>query len=523
MLHLLTHAFAPLTISPFRPGADVNRRLILSAHDPPMSEALHARFATGLRHLEAGRPEQALAAFRRVLAGDPSHTGAWRNLIRALAATGDHAAVLTETTRALRLAPESAELRFLRGTALNALGRAAEARVVLEQALSLNPNSAAAWLNLGNAHAELDDLTRAEAHCRQARVLDPRLIEAHISLGYLLTRQGRTAEAILVLEAALRCAPDNAQGHWNLAVAALLSGDLPRGFAEYEWRKRHDRFRHDFISLPGPVWGGPGWPGPGRGDGDPFKRSSGDLSNPTILIHAEQGLGDTIQFARYAPLIAERGGKPVLACEPGLIPLLRTLPNTRIVSKFAPLPAYDAWIDQMSLPGVFGTTLETIPAPDGYLTPDPARMAAHRASLPLGRCIGLAWSGNPLHSDDRRRTPPPGAFAPLLAVPGLTVVGLVPGRTLPGVLTPPRALTDYAETAALIAALDLVIAVDTSVAHVAGALGRPVWVLLPHAPDWRWLLSRNDTPWYRSARLFRQPSPGDWGTVMDAVTAALAV
>jgi hypothetical protein len=292
--------------------------------------------------------------------------------------------------------------------------------------------------------------------------------------------------------------------HWNLATAALFAGDLPRGFAEYEWRKRHDRYRRDFIDLLGPIWDG----------SDPTGR--------TIMVHAEQGLGDTVQFSRYLPLIAQAGGLPILACEPSLIPLLTTIGATRIVSKFEPLPRYDAWIDQMSLPHVFGTTLETIPFPEAYLKTGPVLVAAHRALLPPTRCIGLAWAGNKQHRNDRRRTPPEDAFAPLLALPNCHFVSLIPHRTIPGVALPERKLTDYAETAALIEALDLTITVDTSIAHVAGALGRPAWVLLPSAPDWRWLLNRSDTPWYRSLRLFRQPSPGDWASVIASVVTALA-
>jgi hypothetical protein len=176
----------------------------------------------------------------------------------------------------------------------------------------------------------------------------------------------------------------------------------------------------------------------------------------------------------------------------------------------------------MSLPHVFGTTLDTIPHPSGYLHAEPALIAAHRAGLPPGKCIGLAWSGNPMHRNDHRRTPPVEIFAPLATLPDLHVVSLIPDRTLPGIATPARSLTNYAETAALIAALDLVVTVDTSVAHVAGALRYPAWVLLPYAPDWRWLLNRNDTPWYDSVRLFRQPSPGDWPSVIASVVASLA-
>ena len=461
-------------------------------------------YRTGLTALRAGRVPEAVATLRHLLTRDPSHAGAHRNLIRALSAAGDHAAVIVETSAALRQHPESAELHFLRGTACNALSRSAEARDALTTAVTLNPAFAPTWLNLGNALMDLDDLPAAEAHCRQALVLDPALIEAHVSLGFILTAQGRLAEAIEALDGAVRAHPDNVQAHWNLATAALLAGDLPRGFAEYEWRKRHDRFRRDFINLPGPIWDG----------GDPRGR--------TILVHAEQGLGDTIQFGRYLTLIARRGGTPVLACEPSLIPLLNSIAGVQVISKFDPLPPYDAWIDQMSLPRVFGTTLDTIPCPAGYLSANPELIAAHRATLPPTRCIGLVWAGNPLHRNDRRRTPPAGLFPPPGTFLDCHVVSLVPGRTLPGIAPPARPLTDYAETAALIAALDLVVTVDTSVAHVAGALGRPAWVLLPYAPDWRWMLNRNDTPWYDSLRLFRQPSPGDWRSVIASVGAALA-
>jgi cytochrome c-type biogenesis protein CcmH/NrfG len=464
-------------------------------------DATGVRYMAGLTQLASGQVAAAIDTLRQIIRDDPSHAGARRNLIRAHAAAGDHDAVIAETTEALRQHPNSAELHFLRGSAFNGLFRPAEARDALTVSVTLNPNFAPAWLNLGNACMDLDDTAAAEAHCRHALRLDPALIEAEVSLGFILTAQGRVAEGIGVLEGAIDTDPDNVQAHWNLATAALLAGNLPRGFAEYEWRKRHDRFRHDFINLPGPIWDG------------------GDPSGRTILVHAEQGLGDTVQFARYLALIAERGGAPILACEPSLIPLLRTIAGVQVVSKFGPLPRHDAWIDQMSLPHVFGTTLATIPSPGGYLTANPE---AHRATLPPTRRIGLVWAGNPVHRNDFRRTPPPEVFQPLLALPDCHFVSLLPGLALPRVACPERPLTDYAETAALIAALDLIVTVDTSVAHVAGALGHPAWVLLPYAPDWRWLLNRNDTPWYDSLRLFRQPSPGDWRSVIASVCAALA-
>jgi tetratricopeptide (TPR) repeat protein len=459
---------------------------------------------TGLTQLGAGLLDAAIGTMRDVLTLDPSHAGARRNLVRALIAAGDYEAVIAETALVPLRASDTAELHFLRGTAFNALSRPLEAREALTRAVTLNPGLAPAWLNLGNAMMDLDELTEAESHCRQALDLDPTLIEAHVSLGFILTAQGRVEEAIGALEEAIRIEPGNVQAHWNLASAALLAGDLPRGFAEYEWRKRHDLFRRDFINLPGPIW------------------NSTEPNGQTILVHAEQGLGDTVQFARYLTLIARRGGKPILACEPALIPLLSTVGEGQVISKFEALPSYDAWIDQMSLPHVFGTVLDTIPSPSGYVRADATRVVAFRAGLPTARRVGLAWSGNTRHRNDRRRTPPVDVFTPLLAVPDCHFVSLVPDQVLPGTAPPPLPLTDFAETAALIAALDLVITVDTSVAHVAGALGCPAWLLLPYAPDWRWLLDRNDTPWYDSLHLFRQPSPGDWRSVIGAVATALA-
>ena len=466
-----------------------------------------ALYVRGLEALRTGDAEAAVALLTRTLRRQPGHRGMRRNLVRALLAAERFEQVSIEANAALAVTPDDAELHFARGTALNALGQPSTACAAFGRALSLRPDHAASWLNMGNASADLDDLTSAETLYRTAIRLDPCLAEAHASLGYILTLRGHAPEAIEACEAAIRLRPDFAQAHWNLAIAALLSGDLPRGFAAYEWRKRHPRYRADFPDLPGTAWDG----------ADPGGR--------TILVRAEQGFGDAIQFARYLPAIRQAGGVPILLCAPSLVPLLRSLPGVQAVAAPGPLPDYDVWIDQISLPRVFGTTLDTIPTPDRYLSADPVRAEAWRIRLPNEAKIGIAMAGNPNHPADRRRSIPAELARILTDIPGVNFVNLRHGDTARGLGLPDLTpwLTDYAETAALIDTLDLVITVDTSVAHLAGALGKPVWLLVPHAPDWRWLLGRTDSPWYRSARLFRQPAPGDWTSVLVRIAEELSL
>lgn len=465
----------------------------------------HALYLYGLLQLGTDRPAAAVPALRAAVALRPEHIGARINLARALLANAQPDAALAQADAALTLTPALAEAAFLRGTALNALGQPKLAAAALSACLATNPVHAAAQLNLGNACADLDRLAAAEHHCRHAIALNPALAEAHASLGFVLTSLGQLDAAIEACRAAIRLRPDFAQAHWNLAVAALLAGDFDLGLREYEWRKRHDRFRRDFIDLPGPQW-----------DGTP-------LAGRTLLVHAEQGFGDTIQLARYLPALAATGGRVVLACDRVLVPLLATLPGVTATAKDQSLPPYDCWVDQMSLPLRCGTRPESIPEAAGYLRADPDRQAAWRATLPAGRKVGIAWAGNPVHANDRRRSLPAAALRRLLAVPWVRFVSLQLGPRAGEARLPPLPLplTDYAETAALIANLDLVVTVDTSVAHVAGALGVACWVMLPFAPDWRWQLERNDSPWYRSLLLFRQPAPGAWDAVISAVVAWL--
>jgi Flp pilus assembly protein TadD len=461
----------------------------------------------GLMLLSVGRAAEAVPVLRTAVNLEPEHVAARLHLARALLADSQPNAALIEIRAASLQAPGLAEAAFLRGTALSALGEPALAAAALSECLAKDPDHAPAHLNLGNCYVDMDRLAEAEACHRRAVSLDPTLAEAHASLGFVFTSLGRLDEAIAACRAAIRLRPTFALAHWNLAVAALLAGDFAVGFREYEWRKRHDRFRTDFVNLPGPVWDGSA------------------LGSRILLVHAEQGFGDTIQFARYLPMLAAGGAKVVLACDWALTALLSTLPGIVAVVKDRPLPAYDYWVDQMSLPLMCRTQPDAIPSPQGYLCACSTRQSAWREALPTGHKVGIAWAGNPSHSNDHHRSLSVAALEKLVATPGISFINLQLGpRASEGRLAPlPLPLTDYAETAALIANLDLVVTVDTSVAHLAGALGVPCWVMLPFAPDWRWRLGREDSPWYTSVRLFRQPSVGDWDSVVREIRARLTV
>jgi len=421
-----------------------------------------------------------------------------RDLIRSLLAAEHYPAVLDRTALALAALPDDAELYFARGTAFSALQRPEAAHAALTRAVVLMPGLAAGWLNLGNTCVDLGEEADAERHYRTAIRLDPTLAEAQASLGHLMMTQARLTEALFACETAVRLSPKMPQAHWNLASVRLLTGDLARGLPEYEWRKRHPAFRRDFPPLPGPYW------------------SSGDPAGKVILVRAEQGFGDTIQFARFLVQIAQAGGTPVLQCDPKLVPLLARLEGVVVLPHSARVEGYDAWTDMMSLPLAMGADLEALPGRKGYL-----RAASPRAGGTRRRRVGLAWAGNPAQANDRRRSVPAAALAPLLAIPGIEFVNLQVGARARDLPLPDHCerLTDFGKTAALLETLDLVIAADTAVVHLAGAMGVPTWAMLAHVPDWRWLMGREDSPWYASMRLFRQDRPGDWAGVVTRIVA----
>ena len=388
-------------------------------------------------------------------------------------------------------------------------GRHDEALPLLQRAVERVPGEPEFHNNLGLVLAATDRNDEAIAAYRAALAIKPDHVGAWNNLGLALQAENRVAEAIAAFREAVARAPQFAQSHWNLSLALLLDGQYAEGWREYEARLAVRELQRNDRVAAAPRWDGVVRPG------------------MTLLLTSEQGLGDALQFIRYAADAAARGIRVLVQAEAPLKSLLGTAPG--VGGSFGPddaLPAVDAQLPLLSLPGVLGIEPDRNPARHPYIAADPARRA--RAAAALRRsgqrlAVGIAWAGNPAHRNDRRRSLPLAALSPLLALPGIDWRSLQKGAPAQEIAALPAAqalvpLPDDAsfdDTAALVAELDLVITVDTSVAHLAGALGRPVWILLPFAPDWRWRLGTEDSHWYPTARLFRQSRPGDWVGVVE--------
>ncbi|HEY2628866.1 MAG TPA: tetratricopeptide repeat-containing glycosyltransferase family protein [Usitatibacter sp.] len=405
-----------------------------------------------------------------------------------------------------------------RGVMLLRVNRANEALVAFERVLMMEGESATRLSNKAVALHRMGRFDEAVGVSQRALELDPERRDEAYNLAAVLLEMLRTDEAMEILKRVSKRYPNDADLGWNLAIGHLLRGELVEGFAAYEHRFLCDAFG---WRKPAPDFSRPRWSG----------RES--LAGKSILLFAEQGLGDSIQLLRYVPRVASMAAQVLLRLPGALVPLLKDLPpNCRWVSESEPPPMTDFQCPIMSLPNAFATTLETLPAIVPYLTADPARVQAWRVRLEaLGKSprVGIVWSGNASNPNDRNRSIPLETFR-RIAAPGVQFVSLQPEvrasdraayNAWTGLARFGEELKDFADTAALVSALDLVVTVDTSVAHVTGALGRPVWILLPHYPDWRWLLGRDDSPWYPSMRLWRQPVPRDWPAVLDAVRGGL--
>ena len=548
----------------------------------PQDPSLAVRFHAAREHQKAGALQQARQAYEDILAQEPAHAGSLHMLGLILAQTEQaqqgvdllcralelqpynaqtyfglgfamcklklFAAGIECYDKALALQPQFAEAACDKGSALIELDRCSEAVESFDLAICWRPDYADAYVYRGNALLAMKDTNTAVQSFGKGLAINTGLTSGHLNLGNALQELGDYAsavasydrvidlrpddavaysnrssalkhlhcfkEALQSCETAVALAPDFARGHWNHSLLLLLLGDLRAGFEKYHWRWKTDTFQVIRRKFPQPLWLG-----------------QEDLRGATLLLHAEQGLGDTIQFARYAQVLAERGARVVFEVEPALYDLLRTLPGVdTLVRQRDPLPAFDLYCPLMSVPIGCGTTLETVPCAVPYLRTNPAKVWAWQDRLgPKTRPrVGLVWSGSMTHRADHLRSL---ALSELLDAlsDGMDYISLQK-EIRPGDMAAVQAsgmahyeddLLSMDDTAALCACMDLVIAVDTSVAHLAGALGLPVWVLLPHMPDWRWLLDRSDSPWYPSARLYRQQQRGDWSAPLAQVRADL--
>lgn len=538
-------------------------RLAEAADSYGLAAALNPTFQAFLNHAvmlrELGRHDQALTAIDQALALKPDHPEAWISRGTALRELGRPAEALASLDRAIALKPAAAETHGARGNALNDLDRHAEAIESYEHAIALRPdyvealsNQSVALHGLGRHDDALALADRAlairpdyaEGHGARASVLyGMRRLEdaleaydqavalrpddpgAWSNRGVVLFELRRFDEAMASYDRAIALRPDFADAHHYQAMCRLMMGDYAGGWRQYEWRWKTDQLGWDRSKDDAPFWLG-----------------DGDVAGRTIVVRAEQGLGDALQFCRYVPDLAARGARVILAAHPSLERLLSRLDGvSEVVSRDDALPPHDLQVDLLSLPLALGAGPE--PMTGAYLHPDPARVAAWAARLGEDgrRRIGLCWAGGVRPGQvlaqgiDGRRSLSLEAFAPLADLPGLSFYSLqkgppaeqlaalrAQGWTGPEIIDLTADLQDFDETAALIANLDLVISCDTAVAHLAGGLGAPVWVLNRFDACWRWLDGRDDSPWYPSARLFRQPRPGDWTAVIKAVHQALS-
>ena len=390
----------------------------------------------------------------------------------------------------------------------------AQAAQAAQRFLETSPASAYAWSSLADtlvARQDMELFDAAEAAAARAVELAPANAAYAVNLGRLKLLRRDVPAAAELFERATRLDPQHVVAHGMLGMTLLAGGDYPRGWAEWSWHYEH-------AAPPPPAGQAPLWDG-------------GELQGRTILVYAEQGQGDTIQFIRFARLLAQRGAEVVAQCQPALKRLLVACDFLAAVRETGePLPPHDCRTPVSFLPHRLGTTLATIPADVPYLKADPRATEAWRrqlAQLGPGMKVGLVWRGSPGFLTDKIRSVALQTLMPLAQVAGVKLLSLQKGAggeeaAACGITDWTARLKDFADTAALVAGLDLVISVDTAVAHLAGALGKNVWIMLPYAPDWRWMLEHEDTPWYPMARLFRQPKPGDWPAVVEAMAVRLA-
>ena len=505
-----------------------------------------------VQHHQNGRLSQAEHLYRLVLQSRPDHPFVLHALALIAYQTSRHELALDLVTKAIEASPQMPQFHNTRGVVLEALGQPEQAAQAYRCALSLKPDYAEAHHNTAIAMLARQQYAAAAKKCKQAASLAPDSAQVYNTMGFCLEKQGRPDEAIESYKQAVRLAPDfaeahnhlgvvlsalgrheqaianysrsvqidpqYAEAHWNLSLALLLTGRLAEGWREYEWRHSPEL---QMMTYPH-RYDKPRW------DGSPFV-------GKRLLVHYEQGFGDTIQFVRYLPMVKARGGAVILEVRKPLVGLLRGFPGIDELVEASPdaKPAtdFDMHVSLMDLPGIFGTTLDNVPADVPYLHADSAKARHWRTVLSDDHFkVGIVWSGSPAYERNSVRSSNLEHFASLAAVQGVKLYSLQKGapaaqlKELAGKIPVTDLavhLHDFSDTAAVIENLDLIISVDTCVPHLAGAIGKPVWLLLCNAPAWQWMLDRPDSPWYPTMRIFRQSQPGQWQDVFHQVAREL--
>jgi len=469
---------------------------------------------------DLGRIDEAIAAYRVAIAHQPDNAIVQVNLGAALLAQQAWVESITATRRAIDLCPDNAMAYANLGTALMHLEQRDQALAACRQAIALHPRDVSINASLGGAMLELGALPEAIALCRQAITLDPGQANAHFNLSHALKAMNHLPEAALAARQAIALRPDTPEYHFHLAHILLLLGELDEGWVEYDWRWKLQDFA--WISELHGEFRRPPWAGE-------------DICSKTILIYTEQGLGDVILFTRYLPLIVRRAGRVIVAVQPRMRGLLEKIQGITVVSiREIPLPDFDMHCPLLTLPRIFETRLDTIPAEVPYLTANAVERSRWERRIGGDAFrVGIVWAGNPATKRDHFRSPGLANVMPLFAVPGVEFVVLQvgPGRDDLGTIPlPPHVMdlgeeiADLTDTAAIMTGLDLVISSCTAPLHLAGALGVRTWAMLPFVPYFPWLLERTDTPWYPTMTLYRQEQPGrDWSCVVSRIAADLAV
>lgn len=459
-----------------------------------------------------GRTDKAAENYEQAIQLEPKFPEAYYNLANVQKEQSLHIKAIENCRMAIQLKPDYAEAYNLLGIIQNELGKTDQAIENHRKAIQLDPARAEFYNNLAIVLRTRGDFEQAITNYVKAIDLEPRFPEAHCNLANALKEQGRCEEAIDSYTEAIRLKPDYADAHWNRSIAFLLNGDFAQGFKGYKWRHKANL---DTMLYPH-SYDAPRW------DGTEF-------AGKRLLVHCEQGLGDTLQFVRYLPIVKALGGTVILEAWRPLLGLLQGIPG---VDELVELSwdkksdvDFDCFASLLDLPMIFGTTVDTIPAEVPYLRAEGEKVNRWRARLARPEFkVGIAWAGSPTHGNDRNRSCSLEQFIPISQVQGVRLYSLQKGDATQQITQLTGAMQvedigvefdDFADTAAAIENMDLVISVDTAVAHLAGALARPVWTLLPFAPDWRWMLGREGSPWYPTMRLFRQPEPGGWDAVFE--------